>query len=547
MTQQEPRDEPTRRPDLWLPPTSSGLSSSPADWRQPAADWRQPPAWRQPAETSDPPPRRAVRATGSVRPRRARDPWLAVPRPTSIRTTLLLTLLVTTVGLPLCLILVGVVVSGAGTPDRPPRSTPPPSPPPQASTTTWALEPGQLRPDLPGARFIPSLDGDFATWYVSEVAGVWLTLTGTDKAEDTELHAVVPGTGVVRWRRELDGALCGSEGPKTGILCASVLQRDAATGLGTRWRLHVLDPATGQDRATRDIDGWLTAVHWTGSAFVALEQRQPAPHAVLRGFAAADLHPLWTRDLAREPGQEEMFSENRIIGRTEPDRPGLALDRPRLRDVGHGLVAVWAGQRTAFVDPADGRLVMMPHCSRLVDDGSRLWCNEVDGVSGYSYAGSPTVRVRGPRLAFPGDDGVGVDRNRPVFLDEDGAGVAVNPKTGAVGAPYTPPGRGSAFGETTMPSAETVGDRTFLIGEAGSMLLDPKEDGILWRNPVITYSDAPIVLGDKVLLPGGRRSPVVDLATGVTVSQAGLGSLFTLAVRDRIAGEGPEGISLLTF
>jgi PQQ-like domain len=470
-----------------------------------------------------------------------------VARPTPVRTTLLFTLLAATVGLPLCLTLVGVLVSGTGSADRQPRSTPPPSPPPQASTTTWALEPGQLRPDLPGAAFIPSLDGDFATGYVAEVAGVWLTLTGTDEAEHTELHAVVPQTGVVRWQRELDGALCGSEGPKTAILCASVLQRDPATGLGTRWRLHVLDPATGQDRATRDIEGWLTAVHWTGRAFVVLEQRQPAPHAVLRGFAATDLHPLWTRDLAHEPGQEEMFSEDRIIGRPEPERSGLALDRPRLRDVGHGLVAVWAGQRTAFVDPADGRLVMMPHCSRLVDDGSRLWCNEVDGVSGYSYAGRPTVRVRGPRLAFPGDDGVGVDRNRPVFLDEDGAGVAVDPKTGAVGAAYTPPGRGSAFGETTMPSAETVGDRTFLIGEAGVMLLEPKKDGVVWRNPAITYSDAPIVLGDKVLLPSGRGSPLVDLATGATVSEASLEALFTVAVGDRIVGEGSEGISLLRF
>lgn len=60
---------------------------------------------------------------------------------------------------------------------------------------------------------------------------------------------------------------------------------------------------------------------------------------------------------------------------------GLALDRRRFREVGSGLIAVWAGQRTAFIDIAGGKLIMMPHCSRLVDDGSRLWCNETDGAS----------------------------------------------------------------------------------------------------------------------------------------------------------------------
>ena len=102
---------------------------------------------------------------------------------------------------------------------------------------------------------------------------------------------------------------------------------------------------------------------------------------------------------------------------------GLAR-RAALQSLAIGPLALWAGGRTAFVDAASGRLVMMPHCSRLVDDGKRLWCNEVDGATAYSYAGRRLVRVHGPRLAFPDDDGTGQDRNRPVFLDDDGAAVS---------------------------------------------------------------------------------------------------------------------------
>lgn len=445
--------------------------------------------------------------------------------------------------LPLLVVLAVVqVVVGGGDPRD--RARVPQTPRPGTAANTWVLDPAQLRPDLPGAKFLGSVDGSFQQSYVAEVRGAWLTTTGDASAGGTALHAVDPATGAVRWQRELDGVLCATEAPKTGLLCASVVRRDPATGLGTRWRLHVLDPATGADRTARDVDGWFSAVHWSGPAFVALEQRQPAPHAVVRGFSTSDLHELWSVDLVRRPGQADLFTENRVVLRPEPERPGLALDRPRLRDVGDGLMAVWAGLRTAFVDPADGRLVMMPHCSRLVDDGRRLWCNEVDGVTGYSYAGRQLVRVHGPRLAFPDDDGVGLDRNRPVFLDDDGAAVAVDEETGTVGKPWTPPGRGSAFGTTTMPSTETAGGRTYLVGGAGAMLLDDREDRVRWRNPDITVADVPIPRGSEVLI-GASRLTRVDLATGTARGEVRTDGLYTVAVGDRVAGVGPEIISLV--
>jgi outer membrane protein assembly factor BamB len=445
-------------------------------------------------------------------------------------------------GLLVLLVVVSVLGRAAESEPTHPRASS--APRPDALAPVWKIDPAGLRPDLPEARFLGSIDGSFDQSYVAEVGGVWLATTGDEDAGGTALHAVDPTTGNVRWQRRLDGVLCTTEVPSRGLLCVSVLARDHATGLGTRWRLHLLDPGSGRDQATRDVDGWFTAVHWTGRVLVALEQREPAPHAVLRGFALTDLHELWSRDLASEPGQDEMFTENRVILRPEPERPGDVLDRPRLRDVGDGLVGVWAGQRTAFVDPGDGRLVLMPHCSRLVDDGTRLWCNEVDGATAYSYAGREVVRVRGPRLAFPGDDGVGVDRNRPFFLDETGAGVAVDVTTGKVGEAYTPPGRGSAFGQPTEPSAETVGKRTFLIGEAGTMLVDPRQARVVWRVPAVVVGDAPIVVGDTALI-GSYRRTVVDLATGTTKKEVRIDGLYAVAVGDQVAGVGPDSISLV--
>lgn len=251
-----------------------------------------------------------------------------------------------------------------------------------------------------------------------------------------------------------------------------------------------------------------------------------------------------------------MFSENRIITRKDPVRKGLVMDRPRFRDVGYGptaeetgdggLVALWAGQRTAFVRPRSGQLIMMPHCSRLVDDGRWLWCNLPLGAAAYSYTGKELHRVDGPRLAFPSDDGVGVDRNRPIFIDNDGAPVAVDLDTGKTGEPFSVPGAGSVWGLKTMPRAETVGDHILLVGKAGTMLVDPNQDKVIWRNPYITNTDTPILIKDELLL-GTFNLDIVDLGTGERRATVRTEGLYTVAIGDRIAGVGPDLLCLQQF
>ena len=268
-------------------------------------------------------------------------------------------------------------------------------------------------PRSTGARFLGSIDGSFQQSYVAEVGGLWLTTTGDQRAR--------PPPPCTPWTRRR--APCGGSASSTAC-CARRRRRRPACSAPRCWSATrrpgsargggstALDLATGEDRATRDVDGWFTAVHWSRAARSSGSSSASRRRTrCVRGFAVSDLRRAAGRSTWRgEPGQAEMFSEDRIVQRPEPERPGSRSTGPGCATWATGSSRVWAGQRTAFVDPADGRLVMMPHCSRLVDDGTRLWCNEVDGATAYSYAGRRLVRVRGPRLAFPGDDGVGVDR-----------------------------------------------------------------------------------------------------------------------------------------
>jgi hypothetical protein len=488
--------------------------------------------------------------------------WESGPKPTAAtRAARVLAVVVIAVVALVLLCVVGVIAGGGGS-----RTEPPPSiqdspsresVPNRPVTVSWRIAPQQLRPDLPGATFIGAVDGDFSGPRVSavdpKITDVWVALTGDQDEAKIVAHGVDPASGHVLWNRPMEGALCASEADPSGLVCAELLDRDPATGLGRRWRLHLLDPRSGESRRSREVTGWISALHRSGDTLIILEQREPAPHAVLRGFDLATLQPRWELDLRQRPGHAAMFSEDRIIARKDPSRDGVVLDRPRFRDVGYGpaaeqtggdgLVALWAGQRTAFVQPRSGTLIMMPQCSRLVDDGRRLWCNEPDGAASYSYAGKLLRRIDGPRLAFPRDDGVGVDRNRPVFTDDDGAPVAVDLDTGKVGRPYSVPGAGSVWGMTTMPTIHSVGGHTLLVGKGGAMLVDPAADKINWLIPDITLSDPPILIKGELLL-GNYIFDIVDLRTGKRVATAKTEGLYTVAIGDRIAGVGPELLCL---
>jgi hypothetical protein len=277
-------------------------------------------------------------------------------------------------------------------------------------------------------------------------------------------------------------------------------------------------------------------VHYTGSSFVVLEQRRPAPHAVVRGYDADDLSERWQLDLSAEQGHAEMFSPNRIIGRREPkDLNDVALDRPRFRDVGKDIVAVYAGQRTAFINRRSGNLIMMPHCTRPHDDGKRLWCNDADGNStAYSYRGRALYQTKGVRLTSARDDGTGRDINRPVFYDPRGAIYSVDLDSGHVGGKVVDLGVRSTWAGSLEPSSADFGPHTTVVGEAGVVLLDPDRDAVLWHNEALDSYNPPVLRdgtayfgysGDlaEVDLTDGRASLVVGELPGYDYVETGDG------------------------
>jgi outer membrane protein assembly factor BamB len=491
---------PAQRPDLWLPPAASSGS------QRPSQSQTHP-------EASQPDP---------AKPHQLQEPLTPQQRVRSIRGPLTFVLLTAVL---LALVAFGVAIN-ADVGDRPTDPYPtlepdgPPRPsidaPETAARIRWQLEPAQLRRDLDEPEFVNSVSGDFDAGLMAAVDTVWLVITGRQNATATELTALDAASGTVLWRRDLDSVLCATEAPESGLLCASVLNRDRNTQLGTRWRLHRIDPRTGADVASTDIDAWATAVHYTGSSFVVLEQRRPAPHAVVRGYDADDLSERWQLDLRAEQGHASMFSPNRIIGRREPkDLNDVALDRPRLRDVGKDIVAVWAGQRTAFINRRSGKLIMMPHCTRPHDDGKRLWCNDADGsATAYSYHGRTLYQTKGVRLTSAGDDGIGRDINRPVFYDPRGAIYSVDLDSGDVGDKVADLGVKSTWAGSLEPSSADFGDHTAVRGEAGVVLLDPDRDAVLWRNEALDSYDLPVLLDGKAYFTYNGDLAEVDLTDG---------------------------------
>ncbi|MFC7406764.1 hypothetical protein [Georgenia alba] len=448
-------------------------------------------------------------------------------------------------------------VTGADDSSGPPSGTSAPAPTSSDVTATWQLAATDLREDLGAPELVGHVDGSFdGPPYLSRAGGTWVVLTGTSDDGEIVAHGVDRANGNEQWERELDGALCAPEAIDAGLFCASVLERDQATGIGTRWRLHLLDPATGEDRATADVDAWASAVHVIDDTLVVLEEREPNPHAVVRGFST-ELEQVWSRDLSKQEGHDEMFSRNRIIGRDGAgvDRDGVVLDRPRFREVGQdgGTLAIWAGSRTAFLDPANGELVMMPHCSRLVDDGERLWCNEGNGVVAYSYRGERLHEVRTIRLLFPDTDGNGdTDVTRPVFADDDGRIFSVDLDTGQVNGPFQDLGTGSAFGMPVAPAAGTSQGHTFVSGENGIVLLAPDADEVIWHNRDVDLTDPPIVRttpdGDvRDVLVGSFDTRALSMDTGQAVGPEinQPYGIYTGAVGDEIVGRGPEVLALL--
>ncbi|MFT3833428.1 MAG: PQQ-binding-like beta-propeller repeat protein [Micropruina sp.] len=428
--------------------------------------------------------------------------------------------------------------------DPGPSRTPTPTLPELAAT--WSVRPSELRPDLgTGAELVAPVDGSFDPNRVVAIGTTWVVLSGDAEDRAIAVHGLDASTGRVLWRTDLPNGVCAATPVKSRLVCAASTATDPVTGLGTSWRISLLDPATGRETRGVDFAGWLTLIHADGDRVLLAEQRQPAPHAVLTGLDA-DLRQRWQLDLRDQPQHAGLFSDNRIYNRKLPIPDGPALDRPRIRKVADGLTALWSGQTTAFVDLRSGKLAGMPRCSRLVDDGERLWCNDGAVAVSYSYSLRNLHETAiNTRLAFPYRDPRAGDVTDPVFLEADGRAVRVDPASGTTLGPLAQTYNGSAFGMTISPQASFVAGRTLLSDSTTLFAVDARTGKLHWQRQKPTSMGEAWGWRAKLLLAGSVVR-VLDPADGREQSAyRQRRGLYTVLVGDTLVGIGPDEIARL--
>ena len=450
-------------------------------------------------------------------------------------------------GLLALLVILGVVGRALVSSTRPVRPVPTAtrSVPSSSLGTQWTTSATSLRPDLAKAELMGGVDGTFDERRVIDAGSVWGVLTGDADDSSVWVHGLDPSSGRELWKHALDDGLCAKRLLGKSLLCASAIEHDPATGLGTRWHLALLDPASGAERRSTDWTGWLALLHVDGARVLLVEQRQPAPHAVLTVLDET-LQQRAQFDLRDQSQHDGMFSDNRIYHRTLPIPAGPALDRPRIRTVADGLTALWVGQTTAFVDLDKPSLVGVPRCSRLVDDGKRLWCNQGSLAAALSYALKPLYETDlGTRLAFPDRDPRAGDVADPVFLRSDGAAVRVDLTTGRTAGPLVDTRNGSAFGLVTSPHVAYADGLTLVWDSSTLFAVRARTGELLWQSAMPASIDD-VYAWDGRLLLTGYQLRVLDPATGTVVRTYRQSSgLYTHAVGQVLVGAGPDEVARL--
>ncbi|MFC7406765.1 hypothetical protein [Georgenia alba] len=464
-------------------------------------------------------------------------------------------------GLTVALCGAALLLTAGCAPDPEPGPSPAPSSPAPSSPApssddglvTWVTEVEALYGEPTGAELLASVDGTGEETWLIGTGDTWIALTGVTGADEpaaaaVHVHGLQAGSGAALWSRELDGALCADQLLGGSLFCASVVEFDTGTGEGSRWRLHLIDPETGEDRATAEIDGWVSAVHVTAGTIVLLEQPEMEESVRLRGFAP-DLTEAWTLDLAGRDGVSRFFpSADDSRSSPSPVRPtrwtGPMLERISLDGFGPdgGVLAAGAGAGAALVDVTSGDLLALPACVTLADDGERLWCNRGGRhfeVSSWTYAGEREVQAEHVEMISA--------RARPVFADRDGHLVTVDAETGEVGPAYGEP-VDSAWAYTTASDRETYTLVTTAFDGSGLALLGPDADEVVWRTddlPELSTAFPPYVHDGRIVLGGGEDLLLLSPETGEVVESHQVPAAQTLPVGDGIAGVSSYAVAAL--
>lgn len=370
-------------------------------------------------------------------------------------------------------------------------------PAPEDPDIAWEVSVSDLR-DLRGAGFVPHIAGADSP-VLGDADGVWFAVSADGLGEEAMLHGFDAESGEELWRRDVDLALCAADAAPGGeIVCASAMDRQPGA-FATQWRLHLLDPETGRDISTEDIDVHVRALRLNAAGIVVVEDREPGPDAAIHLYDF-ELTEVWSLDLTDLPDFERLFSSWAYSPRSGPwtdeDLRGEMLDLGALGEVGPdgGLIALQIYANALLIDAATGELLGEPMgCFDMVDDGEYLWCGgALDRLHVYDYTGELVLDVLAETglesglLGLHPREGERILHERPITHNWDGELIVIDPEDGAAGAPYGETdydfvGEESDF--RVYGSSSYSGGHAFaLAADLSRMLMvEPDRDEVRWE------------------------------------------------------------------
>lgn len=347
-----------------------------------------------------------------------------------------------------------------------------------------------------------------------DAGGVWLFVTADRQSNGvpSRLTAINSTTGEKLWARPMSQVYCASELLGGKAVCAHALKTDPASGLGTRWRFELIDPASGNVTLAADRDAWITGLFITGNRVGILEQRLPAPHVVVT-LLDAGLKPAKIYDLGGD--KRIHYSNDRIVTRYPMLPPGPALQNPRVVHFSHNLTVLWSVGTTIYLDDVTGKLITILNCERPVDDGKRIWCNTNGQAIAHNYSlkelyrTAPTIRLQQPNHDLNADS----DVTDPVFIDKQGRLMRVDLASGKTLGTLLPTGTGKVLGMTTKTDTWFSQGVTFSTIGGFVVALDARSGKALWDVQMESL-DGVAAWGSSVILYTTGHWLVVDKETG---------------------------------
>ena len=216
---------------------------------------------------------------------------------------------------------------------------------------------------------------------------------------------------------------------------------------------------------------------------------------------------------------------------SDPQRPHTPQAAPDARRTNSPSRAADATQPPAFIDVEAGRLVGMPHCSRLVDDGERLWCNAGDRAVAYDYSLRRLHETAsGVRLAFPNYDPRDGDVTVPTFLNGAGHLVSIDLANGATRGTLVDTSTSSAFGLPITPATAVVDNLVIVADGALTAAVDVETREIVWKNEIGYLVREPWRMGDSLLV-GDYDVYQLDLTTGEAIDSWNIEHGFTYGAK----------------